>query len=57
MANINFYGDINLKNNELKEWKVYNVPGGGTGNPGGEGQMVYDTTGNVLQYHVGVELG
>ena len=53
MANINFYGDINLKNNELKEWKVYNVPGGGTGNPGGEGQMVYDTTGNVLQYHVG----
>ena len=24
MANINFYGDINLKNNILKEFKVYN---------------------------------
>ena len=53
MANINFYGDINLKNNQLKEFKVYNVAGGGSGNPGGEGQLVYDTTGNVLQYHVG----
>tara|TARA_R110000851_G_scaffold3319_3_gene13494 strand:+ start:8906 stop:11572 length:2667 start_codon:yes stop_codon:yes gene_type:complete len=53
MANINFYGDINLKNNQLKEFKVYNVAGGGSGNPGGEGQLVYDTTGNVLQYHIG----
>jgi hypothetical protein len=53
MANINFYGDINLKNNILKEFKVYNVAGGGSGNPGGEGQLVYDTTGNVLQYHIG----
>jgi len=53
MANINFYGDIDLKNNQLKEFKVYNVAGGGSGNPGGEGQLVYDTTGNVLQYHVG----
>ena len=52
MAGINYYADINLLNNQVKEFKVDNV----TADPAsltGEGQLIYRTDTNVLKYHTG----
>ena len=53
MADIKFYADINLLNNQLDNFKVDNVTGSDPTGLTGEGQLIYRTDTNVLKFHTG----